>query len=319
MAGARLSSGAFHSDASAGWHGFSLWCLKKASSPVLRYTILAGALLLVMVLATFPYTETISAFLAPIDLEIISERQTIAFPFGAELHNVNLVSASDGQSLLCAPKVTVSPEIVWLLLGQLCVRFHANVFGGILDAAVRRKVQNTVVNFEFASLNLAEVSSSEKTIELLLRAPQHRTEPPQTLTRHNLDGHLSGHGWIQINGPELVTMNGKITVTVRDLRADLVRGMPPLEFGIAHARISVDGRILTLNDVTAEGPDGALAASGEIRLGYDVLDSVTHLALVLKPAARGVASFGMFLNILPHPPDAGPYHIDGPIRSPTVS
>src|SRR5579884_4153351 len=105
MAGARLSSGAFHSDASAGWHGFSLWCLKKASSPVLRYTILAGALLLVMVLATFPYTETISAFLAPIDLEIISERQTIAFPFGAELHNVNLVLLAMASPCSALPKL----------------------------------------------------------------------------------------------------------------------------------------------------------------------------------------------------------------------
>jgi type II secretion system protein N len=297
-------------------NGLTRLLATRVSSSLVKYGIFAATVFLVVVLATFPYMEVVAAFLAPMDLKISYERQAISFPFGTELYNVKLVSASDEQLLLESPEVTVSPAIGWLPFGQFGLKLRANVFGGLIDAAVRQRVQSTLVDFELVSLNLAKVSAEAG---IIMRALQGRNLTPTDPPRGILMGTLSSRGWAQINGCDLAIANAKMTLTVRDLRAEVVQGMPPLEFDMVRAQVLVGGRIVTLRNVNARGPEGVLAANGEVYLAKSLGDSVTHLTLVLRPASGRTASFGWFLNLLPHAPGAGPYHVDGPIRFPTVS
>jgi type II secretion system protein N len=276
-------------------------------------------LFLAFVTATFPYTDTISTILAPLSMKLIFQQQAISFPIGARLHNVQLISSADEQLLLQSSNITVSPGMLGFFLGEICLRFRAQIFGGVLTATIRRQLQSTMVEFQLESLSLARMSREVREAALRIRSQEEWDRADSYRPGGMLSGELAGRGSAQLMGPDIITASANLVLFGRDVKATFVDGLPPLELGIVRVNLLLGHGIASFQDVRAESADGDLAATGEIHLRDDIANSTVQLTVSLRPSTKARAAFGMFLNMLPHPPSAGPYHLEGPLEFPRVS
>jgi hypothetical protein len=134
-----------------------------------------------------------------------------------------------------------------------------------------------------------------------------------------LSGQLSGNGSAQLTGSNIFSSNGNMIVRGDDVKAMLVDGLPPVELGAVWGKILLKHGVATLQEMNAKGPDGSAEANGWVGIAPDITHSIVQLSLSLKPSLKGRANFGVFLNMLPHPPTEGPYHIQGLLTSPSLS
>jgi len=281
------------------------------------YGVFAAILFVTFATTSFPYADTISALLAPMNMKVVFKRQAMRFPIGARLENVRLISTANEQPLLQSPNVTVSPSVAWFLLGQPCVELRAQIFGGVVDATVRQRAGSTVVDFELESLNLAVMSGGEPNLGMQAAGDEEADAPSQLGVV--LSGELSGHGSAQLMGPEIIADTASIILHGREVKAVLVNGLPPLELGVVRGKAVLEHGVATLLDVTAYGSDGAFAASGRVQVRHDIAHSFIQFTFSLTPTAKGRAGFGFLLNMLPHAPNEGPYHLQGMLSSPSLS
>ena len=281
------------------------------------YGVFAAILFVAFVTTSFPYADTISALLAPMNLKVVFQRQAMKFPVGARFDHVRLISTANEQSLLQSPNVTISPGLAWFFLGQPCLEVRAQIFGGVVDATVRQRAGSTVIDFELESLNLALMGGGEPNLGMQAAGDEEGGAPPQ----HGvvLSGELSGHGSAQLTGPEIIADTASIILHGREVKAMLVNGLPPLELGVVGGKVLLEHGVATLLDVTAYGSDGAFSAKGRIQVRQDIAHSFIQFTFSLTPTAKGRAGFGFFLNMLPHAPNEGPYHLQGMLTSPSLS
>jgi hypothetical protein len=134
-----------------------------------------------------------------------------------------------------------------------------------------------------------------------------------------LSGELSGSGSAQLSGADLIAASASMTLRGRDVKAVLANGLPPLELGVIRGKVVLEQGVATLQDVRAYGLDGDLAANGEVQVAREIGQSMVQLTLSLRPSVEGRASFGLLLNMLPHAPNEGPYHVQGVLNSPSLS
>jgi len=281
------------------------------------YGFFAAILFVVFVSNSFPYVDTISALLAPMSMKVVFQRQSLKFPIGAQLENVQLISSANEQSLLYSPYVTVSPGVGWLLLGQPCLEVHSQIFGGVVDATVREHARSILVDFDLESLNLALISGDEP--DLRMQAERDEDGGAPFRIGIALSGVMSGRGSAQLMGPNIVGDTATIVFVGRDVKAVLVNGLPPLELGVVRGKVLLEQGAATLQDVRAHGSDADLAANGKVQVRQDIAHSFIRLTLSLRPTAKGRAGFGLLLNLLPHAPSEGPYHVQGLLASPSLS
>jgi type II secretion system protein N len=266
---------------------------------LIAYGIFAGILFLSFVTASFPYADTISAMLAPMKLRVVFQSQSMNFPIGARLQNVRLISTASQQLLLQSPDVTVMPRLAWFFVGHPCLRVRARIYGGFVDATVRQRQQAVDVDFAFASLNLASTGELQQ-------------------LRGALTGELSGIGSAHL-AHDITAGSASMILRGYNVKLVLVHGLPPLELGAINGKVALRQGTLTLRDVTGRGSDCDLEASGDIQLARTAATSTIKLNLSLAPSTAGRARFGPLLNMLPHPPEEGPYHLEGRLISPSVS
>lgn len=290
---------------------------KRSHLPLAGYGVFAAILFVAFVTTSFPYADTISALLAPMSMKVVYQRQAMKFPIGARLEDVQLISIANEQSLLQSPYVTVSPGVAWFFLGQPCLEVRAQIFGGVVDATVRQRARSIVVDFELKSLNLAMMSRGEPNLRMEA-APDEEGSAPYRLGV-GLSGELSGRGSAQLMGPDIIADRASIILLARDVKAVLVNGLPPLELGVVQGKVVLEQGVATLQDVTASGSDGDLAANGRVQVTQNIAHSIIQLTLSLRPTAKGRAGFGFLLNMLPHTPNEGAYHLQGMLTSPSLS
>ncbi len=283
------------------------------------YGIFATILFVAFVSASFPYADAISTVLAPMGLKVVFERQAMCFPIGARLQDVSLMSVRNEQLLLQTPDVTVSPGLAWFFLGQLSIKMRAHIFGGVLDVNVRQSARTTTVNFELASLNLARIGSPAIALAVATQPENDGDGPSPYKLAESLSGELSGRGSAQLTGQDIVDASASMMLYGRDVKAALISGLPPLELGVIGGQVLLDQRVATFQNVTADGADGALEANGQILLAPNIANSTAQLTISLKPSAKGRLGFAFFLDALPHPPAQGPYHLQGLVRSLSLS
>lgn len=283
------------------------------------YGVFAAILFVAFVTASFPYGDTISALVAPLKIKVVYRSQAMNFPIGARLLDVHLFSTVNEQLLLQSPEVTLSPAVDCLLLGRPCLRLRAQVFGGVVDATVRSRPPATIVDFDLDSLSLAQMSRASEQANLTALAEADAAAG----TSHRLDliltGELSGRGSAEVMGPDLIAGSASMIFLGREVKVAIVNGLPSLELGAVSGKVLLEQGVATLRDVRVRGADGGVEANGKIRLAPNIADSIVQLTISLTPTAKGRASFGLFLNMLPHPPGEGPYHIEGPLTFPSVS
>jgi type II secretion system protein N len=280
------------------------------------YGAFAALLFVAFLTASFPYADTIAALAAPLRIKVVFQRQEMNFPIGTRLEDVRLISTASQRSLLQSPEVRVSPGLFWFLLGRPHLRIRAQMFGGALEATVQQSSPATLVNFDLQSLDLAHMSMTLG--ELMEAAGDEEVYPPAQLGL-GLKGELSGRGSAQLMGPDIIAGRGNMIFFGRDVEAAIVNGLPPLDLGTVRGKVILEQGVAILQDVRAAGADGELGVNGEIELAPNIARSVMQLTVALTPSRKGRAAFGFFLNMLPHAPNDGPYHVQGALMSPSVS
>jgi type II secretion system protein N len=294
------------------YHGGRAVPMGKRRLLLAGYGVFAAILFVAFVTATFPYADTISALVAPMRMKVVFQEQEMRFPIGARLENVRLISIANEQVLLQSPDVTVSPGVGWFFLGRPSLRIRAQIYGGAVDATVHQSARAAIVDFELESLNLAQMSRG-------VGEPKDRAQAEGNQLGVALSGELSGSGSAQVMGPDIIEGHASMILLGRHVEAEIVNGLPPLDLGVIHGRVLLEQGVATLQHLRAYGSDGDLEANGEIQLAPDLAKSTVRLTVSLTPTAEGRASFGLFLNMLPHAPGDGPYHVQGALTSLSVS
>ena len=265
------------------------------------YALFAVILFVAFLVASFPYADTISSIAAPMKLKVVYRAQGISLPIGARLESVQIIStaAEPDQVLLQSPDVTVAPTLALLLLGRPGLRISAQIFGGVARATVRERAAITEIEFDLDSLNLAQ------------------SDPLQQLGAI-LKGEVSMKGSAEVKGPDITDNTAHAHLNGTSITFAIVSGFPPIHFGTVSADVALSDATVSFANVKARGLDADIAANGEIQLARDVRDSTIDMTVALKPTSVGRDNFGLFLRMLPHPPAAGPYHIQGRLMSPTI-
>jgi type II secretion system protein N len=282
------------------------------------YAMFAAIIFVAFVIASFPYADIISTIVAPLGMKVAFQRQAMNFPMSARLENVSLLSIPDDQVLLQSQAVTVSPGIMWFLLGQPCLKIRAQLYGGVADAAIRQRARNMVLDFDLDSLKLASLSEMAGMKQLLAHnEEQEDVAPPQSGVV--LSGDISASGSAQLTSRDISAISATMILRSRDVEAVLVNGLPAVELGSVRGRIALQQGVASLQDLKVDGSEGSLQANGQVYLAPDIARSALRITLSLKPTVKAQGSFGIFLNMLPHPPSEGPYQLQGTLASPSLS
>jgi type II secretion system protein N len=276
-----------------GWGPF--WIIIPAA-------LCAGLAFAAFVVASFPYDETISTMLAPYQLRLEYQQQHLRLPFGARLEGVNLVSTGTAPNhlLLQSAAIDVAPTLAALFLGRPAVRLSAQLYGGTVHATLVREAGAITVNFRARAVSLT-------------------ASQPLRQFNASIGGTLSAAGSAQINGADLAENRGSATVDGRDVSVEITQGFPWIHLGAVSGKLVLENAIVRFADVETRGGDVLSKADGEIQLLSDLADSPLVAKVYLAPTASGRAHFGLFFNMLPHPPSEGPYYVRGPLGSPSIS
>lgn len=266
------------------------------------YGVFGLAVFAAFMAASFPYNDAISSLLAPYQMKLVYQSQRMSPPIGARLEDVRLLSTAgpSPQLILRSPDVTLTPAFGSLLVGRPAINLFADIYGGTLDATVYQHAGATDLSFVLAGLNLSE------------------SAPLQPLGA-KLGGMVSGVGSAQLSSPSLPDNTAQMTLDGRNVVVGIAEGAPPIRLGSVSGTLTLERGTLTLHDVKARGGDLEVNAEGIIHFAPEVAESDVEMRLSLVPSTSGRRHFGLFLKLLPHPPEEGPYELSGPLISPSLS
>src|SRR5258708_21174659 len=74
------------------------------------YALFGLAIFIAFVIATFPYSDTLSNLLTPHAMQITIGEQHLDFPFGAQLLDVRVTSLTNGAPVFESPAISVTPS-----------------------------------------------------------------------------------------------------------------------------------------------------------------------------------------------------------------
>jgi type II secretion system protein N len=270
--------------------------------PLTAYVVIGLLVFVIFLIASFPYAETVSSFLAPYKLKLVYQEEHLSPPIGAELDNVQLLSitGSSGALLLQSPEVRLTPTLGALLLGRPGLNLRADLYGGTVGATLRQHDAVAALDFYLIGVELSQS-------ELLRQLGQ------------SLSGSLSGAGSAELRGAQIPDNRARMTFVGNGVAIRIVEGFPLLHLGAISGKLVLDRGMLTLQKVEARGGDLEIRGAGEIQLANDLRESTVNLKFLLNPTASGRAHFGFFLNLLPHPPSEGPFYLSGPLISPSLT
>ncbi len=275
----------------------------RAHRDALLYAGFGALVFIASLAATFPYAATLAALLRPMRLGFSSSGQAISLPLGASLSDVRVLSLEPSSPFeIESPDVTLAPALGALLLGRPGVRVHARIYGGALRATVYRSGAEIGVRFTLSDLGLARIAALRE-------------------SGMNVRGRISGDGSAKLYAAaDPSAASGDFNFRTEDLSLQVAAGFAPIRLGKVEgaARLSPGGA-LRITSLTGHGPDGTIDGHGTIRLGPDSHQSRIDFALTIEPSAEGRRRLGVLFGLLPHPPDARPYLLSGPLLAPSVS
>jgi type II secretion system protein N len=266
------------------------------------YGVFGLAVFVTFVAASFPYSDALSSLLAPYQMKLVYQSQRMNMPIGARLEDVRLLSTigSAPELILSSPDVTLAPALGSLLLGRPAISVSADLYGGTVSATIYQRAGATNLSFVLSALSLAQ------------------SEPLRQLGT-KLDGNVSGIGTAELKSPLLPDNKARISLDSRDVVVEIADGAPPIRLGTVSGILSLEDGVVTMHDVEAHGGDLEVKAEGTLRLDPDIEQSDVEMQLSLVPTPSGREHFGLFLKMLPHPPEEGPYDVSGPLMSPNVT
>ena len=265
----------------------------------LGYAAIGVLVFFAFLIATFPYTETLTNVLAPMGLRLSSREQGMSFPFGIRMDGVMLDSPADGRALFQSDSMRVTPALLSWLMGSPAVKISANAYGGSFDLRARRRGDATEISFSGADLHLEKY-------------------PGLPAMGVNLSGIVSGDGNASVTD-DIATDEGLIHLSASDASYRIFPGMPPLKLGNLTAIVKLDSGKLTIEQMESHGGDLTVSGQGVIELDPNLPDSEVAIKFQLATTPVGRERLGILLNFLPHPPNATPYFLHGTLASPGLS
>lgn len=274
----------------------------RAHLRMLGYAAFGAAVFLVSVIATFPYTATLSALLQPLSLSLSASSQGFSLPMGAALHDVRLSSIQPSTPFAIeSPNVTLTPAFGALLMGEPGVRIHARLYGGSVRATVYRTGESLGLSFDLSDVGLARIA-----------------------ILHGLGadvlGRISGGGWARLAGNDPMAASAQIGFRATDFTIRVARGFVPVRLGNVTGSLKLAHGALELTRLDSHGPDGMLHGRGKIILGPNPARSRIDLRVVMEPSVAGRRRLRVLFGLLPHPPGPHqPYVLTGPLLSPSIT
>lgn len=278
------------------------WTFVRGKWQIATYAVFGLAVFVVFMAASFPYSDALSSLLAPYQMKLVYESQHMSVPIGARLEDVRILSTvgPQPQLILKSPGVTLAPALGMLLFGRPAFSVYAELYGGTISTTIYERAGVTDLSFVLKAISLSESA-------------------PLRQYGAKLNGSLSGVGSAELNSPLLSDNKGRLAVDGRDVVVEIADGAPPIRLGVVSGSLSLEGGVVTMHDVEAHGGDIEVKAEGTIHLDPDIAESEVEMQLSLAPTPAGRAHFGIFLNLLPHPPEEGPYQVSGPLMSPSIT
>jgi type II secretion system protein N len=256
----------------------------------------------VFLIASFPYDDEITRMLAPHQLKLVYAEQHMSLPIGVEFESVSLYS--DDQTprrlLLQSPAVKLAPVITSLILARPQLKLSAQIYGGSVQLKVRQNAAAIDTDFRLDGVSLAE-------------------SRPLRQFGVALGGSVSSLGSASLLDGGVTEDKGVADFSGVNLTIEITRGFPQIRLGSVDGHLELTGGVLAFREVAAHGGDVEARASGEIQLAPDLAESTIAARLYLTPTASGREHFGIFFNMLPHPPSEGPYDVRGRLMSPSIS
>jgi type II secretion system protein N len=266
------------------------------------YALFGLALFAAYLIATFPYSTTLSKVLGPMGLEFSSTGQSASFPFGARLTDVRVTSTrlASAIPLLESPSITIAPSFLSLLTLHPGVRVKAALFDGVVKVTMRLSGGGTAIAYDVDAVDLAR---------------QHLFSIPGA----EASGTLSGNGNLWLSAGDLTADTGDGDLSAVGLTIVSAMASAPIRLGDGHSGFKLDRGTLTIEDLKTSGGDLGLTAAGTIELAPDPGQSRLNIQFTLTPAPAAAARLSMLLGMLPHPPSQGLYRLTGTLDSPRIS
>jgi type II secretion system protein N len=261
--------------------------------------VIFGAVLV----ARFPYGDTLSSMLAPFQLRLTYQAQRMSLPFGAELDDVRLLStiSSSEQLVLQSSEVRLAPTIASLILGRPPGwRLHAALYGGTLDATLHRHADLIDLNFDLSRLDLGQSAPLRQFGALV-------------------NGTVSGAGSAQLRGPQIADNNATVMLDGAGIALEVTHGFPLVRLGVVSGGIILENGTVTLKDVEAHGGDVDVKADGTIQIAQDLPDSTVDMRVLLHPTPSGRSRFGLLLKLLPYGANDRPFTLSGRLTAPSIN
>lgn len=273
----------------------------REHSMVPMYALAALLLFIIFLIGTFPYDEALTGALTPLGLQLSYGSERPAFPVGAVLENVRLLSVeqSSAPPMIQSEALTLSPGL-GTLIGRPVLRISADLYGGRLRASVRRHDDATAIDADLTDIDLSRYPVS-RTIGTMFK------------------GIVSGKVDFESLGPAMSSQTGNIILESSKVEFAAVKGFPPLRFATLKTNCRLDHGTLRVNTFEGTGPDMAISGSGLIHLGPTLAQSMIEMTMRIQPTVAGRARLGMVFAFLPHPPDNRPYVFHGPLLMPQAN
>jgi type II secretion system protein N len=263
------------------------------------YAGVAAVVFLVVLVATFPFTQTMRAVLEPMGLAISSTSQHYSFPFGTRLDDVRLreITRPHSPLLFEGKSVRIAPSILWTLLMRPGISTSATAYGGNISLSAHRSGGGTALSFSASAVRIGEY-------------------PDLHPFGFTIGGELTGAGSLSLAPTGVSTDSGKIEFDIKALSVGSPGAGPAISLGDAHATLMLENGVLTIVELKNKGGDLSVNGSGSIKLAQELMQSPLAMRLTLVPAPAAREKLQFLLGMLPHPPGMRPYVLKGTLRAP---
>ncbi len=263
------------------------------------YAGAAAMVFLVVLVATFPYQQTMRAVLEPMGLAVTSASQHYSFPIGTRFDDVRLRAISRPHSplLFAGQSVRIAPSILWTLLMRPGINASASAYGGNIAISAHRSNGGTALSFSASAVKIGEYPGLH----------------PFGFT---LSGELTGAGNLSLTPAAVSAESGNTEFDIKALSIGAPGAGPPINLGDTQATVRLENGVLTIVELTSKGGDLSLNGTGTIKLDQDLMQSPIAMRLRLVPSPQARQKLKLLLGMLPHPPGLDPYVLKGTLGAP---
>ncbi|MGH7906421.1 MAG: type II secretion system protein GspN, partial [Candidatus Binataceae bacterium] len=228
--------------------------------------------------------------------------QSSRLPLGAVLQGVRISNAllPNAPPILDNATVSLSPSLTSILLTRPGLNLSAGLYGGSVNAAVRRDGDALDLTFDMTGL---ELNRYEALIKMGV----------------NVRGRLSGNGAATLSDGNVLLDSGRLNLTISGLTLRLARGLPAMRLGTLTGAAHLSHGILQIDQLKGHGSDLNVEVHGSIQLAADIAESTLNLRVNLMPTRAGRSHLGFLLAMLPHPPNGRPYFLHGLVMAPSIT